>query len=324
MEIKLYNDGNFPIAIKVEEKKGETLPRSKKEPEKAIVIVEHAEAKNDLSEDENGVTEQKESVTRVTTLSAEFERWFRESGDIKKWKSRYRFIAEKMAGLFESKKELREFLNKKMNDAYRAMAVRRTKWHRRAYLHQLDTFCTFTYDSAKMDEEKFKKKLLNTLRHFSSRRGWKYMGTWERGGKNGRLHFHALIRIPEGEMVGEVVNVTDYDPIRKKIISIHSNTFFMETFGRNTFEKIPCNSPLFAASVQYILKYLEKGGGRMTASRGLKTFVKMEVSEEDIITPLHDYDDRKYIMFQDFKVYTNGECLGQYNVDMLDKLELTD
>ena len=26
MEIKLYNDGNFPIAIKVEEKKGETLP----------------------------------------------------------------------------------------------------------------------------------------------------------------------------------------------------------------------------------------------------------------------------------------------------------
>lgn len=86
-----------------------------------------------MSEGENGVTEPKESVTRVTTLSAEFERWFRESGDIKKWKSRYRFIAEKMAGLFESKKELREFLNKKMNDAYRAMAVRRTKWHRRAY-----------------------------------------------------------------------------------------------------------------------------------------------------------------------------------------------
>ena len=104
MEIKLYHDGDFPIAIKVEEKKRETLPRSKKEPEKAIVIVEHVEAKNDSPEGENGVTEPRESVTRVTTLSAEFERWFRESGDIKKWKSRYRFIAEKMAGLFESKK----------------------------------------------------------------------------------------------------------------------------------------------------------------------------------------------------------------------------
>lgn len=54
--------------------------------------------------------------------------------------------------------------------------ARLNRCKRRVALHGLDWFCTFTYDDKKMTEEQFSKKLLNTLRHFASRKGWKYMG----------------------------------------------------------------------------------------------------------------------------------------------------
>lgn len=61
-------------------------------------------------------------------------------------------------------------------------------------------FCTFTYDAAKISAEEFKRKLMQTLNNFSVRYGWKYVGAWEEGSENGRIHFHALIRI-KGEIL---------------------------------------------------------------------------------------------------------------------------
>ena len=62
-----------------------------------------------------------------------------------------------------------------------------------------------------MNEEEFEKRLLNTLRHFASRKGWKYMGTWERGRDTNRLHFHAIMHIPDDAMSGEIESRKDYD-----------------------------------------------------------------------------------------------------------------
>ena len=45
-------------------------------------------------------------------------------------------------------------------------------------------------------EQSFKKKLKIALQNFSSRRGWKYMGVWERAPETNRLHFHGLFKIP--------------------------------------------------------------------------------------------------------------------------------
>ena len=53
------------------------------------------------------------------------------------------------------------------------------------------------------------KNLLNTLRHFASRKGWKYMVAWECGGETGRLQFHAIINIPDGTMSG-ILERKDY------------------------------------------------------------------------------------------------------------------
>ena len=51
---------------------------------------------------------------------------------------------------------------------------------------------TFTYDSKKHTEESFKKGLRSCLSTFAKRRGWKYMGVWERSPQKQRLHFHGI------------------------------------------------------------------------------------------------------------------------------------
>ena len=70
-------------------------------------------------------------------------------------------------------------------------------------------------------------------------------------------------------------------------------------------------------------KYLEKSGGRITCSRGLNTFIETNIDPEDIIVRLYDFDDRKYILFDDFKVYIGEKCLGSFSRDMLSSLKMT-
>ena len=83
---------------------------------------------------------------------------------------------------------------------------------------------------------------------------------------------------------------------------------------------------LYSRTAEYIVKYLEKDGGRLICSRGLDTFIETKIDEEDIITALHPnepYDDRKYILFDDFKVWDkNGICLGAFNRSLLPQLKL--
>lgn len=60
--------------------------------------------------------------------------------------------------------------------------------------------------------------------------------------------------------------------------------------------------------------------------RGLDTFIETQIAEEDIITALHPdelYDDRKYILFDDFKVWDrNGKFFGTFNRSLLPLLKL--
>ena len=262
--------------------------------------------------------------TRVTTLSEEFKKFYKEAID-KRWRDRRKYVVDRMRPYFEDETDLQYFISHKMRNAFRASRARLNRCKRRVALHGLDWFCTFTYDDKKMTEEEFSKKLLNTLRHFASRKGWKYMGAWERG-ETGRLHFHALLNIPEGTMSGEVEKRMEYDPVRKRMVTYNINTFFEKTFGRNTFDKLSSLAMRYSRTAEYIVKYLEKDGGRLICSRGLDTFIETKIDEEDIITALHPnepYDDRKYILFDDFKVWDrNSKCLGAFNRSLLPQLKL--
>ena len=328
---KVYNDGGAFIGIRKVE--SNSAPRRKPAPEEPIVVKCDSEEEGNAAlvhdEDYENMADshicanERENV-RITTLSEEFKRFYRQTVGMR-WKKRRKYVTDMMRRYFDNEDELQYFVSRKMRNAYRASMARLNRCKRRVALHGLSWFCTFTYDDKKMTEEQFAKKLLNTLRHFACRKGWKYMGAWERG-ETGRLHFHALLNIPEGTMSGEVEKRREYDPVRKRMVTNKINTFFEKAFGRNTFDKLSSLAMRYSKTAEYIVKYLEKDGGRLMCSRGLDTFIETEVDSEDIICPLHPdepYDDRKYILFDDFKVWDkNDKCLGVFNRSLLPQLKL--
>ncbi len=120
----------------------------------------------------------------------------------------------------------------------RINAIKRTsRLMRKVYLQKWNYFVTLTYDSQKHTEESFKIKLLNTLKHLVSRKGWKYIGVWEIS-PNQRLHFYGIFYIPYNAMIGELVKITDYSTKSKKLQITYQNSHFMKYFGRNDFKEL--------------------------------------------------------------------------------------
>ena len=96
-----------------------------------------------------------------------------------------------------------------------------------------------------------------------------------------------------------------------------TNTFFEKKFGRNTFQVIDGTALTLNTAIGYIIKYIEKTGGRIICSKGLRTFIETDVDDDDIIAPLREYENKKYILFDDFNVYKDGEQLGPVSPSVL-------
>lgn len=320
---KVYSDGSHYIAIRPTE--GYSGPRRKPPPEEPIIVEEAAP-----SDVQNAVVEecavpqgqeqtcgdmpeqtQPETVKErhISTRADEFLKWYRESYGMRK-KEQYAFIASKLAPYFESDEALHKYLDYKMECKRRSETARRIRCQRRAALHKLSYFATFTYDDKKATEKEFEKRLLTALSNLASRKGWKYMGTWERGGDTDRLHFHAVLYIPEGKMVGKLELKRDYDVKKKRMVERMENSFFGDRFGRNKFELIDGTALTIGTAVSYIIKYIEKSGGRIICSKGLRTFIETDIDNDDVVAQLREDDDKKYLLFDDFKVYKDGKELG--------------
>ena len=347
-DCKVYNDGSHFIAIRHTE--SNTNPRYRRPPEELIEVVEeraaeevsskpckvdkhyekgkkHAVLNEESAEITEGVKAQQKppggvvKVKRMSTRTEEFLRLYRQTAGMSE-KKRRKYIVDKLEPYFKSRKEAYDFVDWRIECRKRADIIRRIRCERRASLHEFNYFCTFTYDSKKLNEQDFQKKLLNTLRHFSSRKGWKYMGAWERGSDTNRLHFHALVSIPPDKMSGELVDIREYDIKQKRMIEYTENTFFLTKFGRNSFDAIDGVTLTVTNAIGYILKYIEKDGGRVICSRGLKTFIQTDIDGSDIITRLYDFNDTKYILFDDFTVYKDGEKLGAFSPGLLSHAKL--
>lgn len=168
---------------------------------------------------------------------------------------------------------------------------------RKVRLQQWNWFCTFTYDSAKCTEEEFRVKLKDTLKKLVQRRGWKYIGVWEHGKDTDRLHFHGIFVIPENGMVGELETVSDYSTKRHRRQTKIQNTYFLKRFGLNEFEEIV--KPEVEQSVKYLIKYLDKDGGRICQGGDIKPYILTNILGEDVITA-YGAEDRKLLLFDDF------------------------
>lgn len=182
------------------------------------------------------------------------------------------------------------------------MSSAKKRFRRKAYLNKWNYFVTITYDDKKHDEESFRKKLRRCLSNLHTRRGWKYMGVFEHAPETHRLHFHALMYIPDGEMIGNVAELRDYSTAQGQMQVTHSNTFFADSFGRNDFEKLNEQELRHGGTINYLLKYISKTGERIVYSRGIPTAICMKVKDKDIATSMEDYVT-KYLLFDDVIKY---------------------
>lgn len=237
-QAKVYNDGSHYIAIP------QTTQRWKK---KKI-----QKKPNLMKEKVENVLKESKGKTKTEMVKIAVEEVNKEIKDKK--------IAEQIV------KENIEKLN-------RNTIERRKRLSRKAYLQKWDYFCTFTYDSTKLTEEEFKIKFKNCLKHLSNRKGWKYIGVWEKSPTNERLHFHGLFYIPV--MIGKLEEIRDYSTKSHKMQTTNQNTFFLKRFGRNDFKKLPPVKAILQQTINYLMKIFKKLVRRLFIQRMFQHTLKL-------------------------------------------------
>ena len=192
------------------------------------------------------------------------------------------------------------------------IAARKKLFRRKAYLNKWNYFVTFTYDNEKHTDESFKQTLRKCLSNLSSRKGWKVMGIWEYGEENERLHFHALLYVPEGQMVGSLYEKKDYSKRKHKMVITHPCTFFEKRFGRCDFESINSVALKKGKYLDYILKYITKTDEKIVYSRGIPSCFKDEISEDEICAEFENFV-KKFVLFDDIYDENNSRVLKSFD-----------
>lgn len=332
-ETKVYFDGSHYIAIP------HTTRPSKKRPyklEETITVIqdevkdsaENVESSISLDnaniidevesveivEEETNKQETKPKKARQMTKKELFNELYMKYIDCKK-KERKKLIINDMLAYFENKQLCVDFVNLNFDRKQRNLICRRVRMVRKANLVNFNYFCTFTYDDAIHTEQTFRKKLKTTISHFAVRKGWKYMGVWERAPKTKRLHFHGLFEIPENTMVGELFEHSDYNLNSHRRTKTIQNTFFNKKFGRSDFEKISCKEDLYK-EISYIVKYLEKTEEKIVYSKGLYQYFISDIMDEDIVCTIGQ-EDKKLLLFDDFNCWDEGCLMGKVSPEVI-------
>lgn len=253
-----------------------------------------------------------------TEKKEQFEAAYKESQQLPH-KERKAFMRKAMEETIPDKEHRQEYIERQ-NERKKINAIRRkVRLSKKVNLQrEWSCFCTFTFSDEKHTEESFRKSLRNTLRHLVNRKGWKHIGIWERGGETGRLHFHGIFYIPQGGMVGEIVETKDYNTKDHRMQTAHQNTYFLERYGRNDF-KVLDSSQEVQHSLGYLMKYIEKSGERIIYGGKLPTYFVSDVIDEDILAS-YGIDDRKAILADDFLCMTDGEVMGKASPEVIEKM----
>lgn len=340
-ECKIYFDGSHYIGIP-----HTTRPsrRRSKPPEEEIVVTEkgaelstekekniRAEASTPSNDDapivlaenieslESESEPQTEPQPKVRTMTRKelFEELYKESNG-KTRAARKKFIIGKMKPYFKDEDSAICYVNSQFERKIRNLICRRVRLTRKVNLQEFNYFVTFTYDGEKHTEESFKKKLQACFKMMCHRKGWKYVGVWERSPQKNRLHFHGLFYIPEGSMPGKLIEVMDYSPIKKRVQKTVQNTYFNERFGRSDFKTVDDRSMLGEA-IAYLTKYMEKTGEKMVYSKGLPQFFISDIMDEDIVCPI-GLEDKKLLLFDDFSCWDEGCYMGKVSKAVIEQM----
>ena len=251
------------------------------------------------------------------TPKEQFEKAYSESRVLPK-KEREQHITEKLKETFPDEGARQIFVKENLERKERNRIKRRVRLWRKINLQTWNYFCTFTYSDELHTEDTFKKKLLNTLKHLVVRKGWKYIGVWERGGETQRLHFHGIFYIPDGGIIGELKEVKDYSTKLHRVQTTYQNSHFRKHFGKNDFEHIITDMDT-AQSVKYLLKYIEKTGERLAYGGKLPTYFRSDILDDDIACPC-GIEDRKLLLFDQFTCVKEGEVIGEVSPEVIEQM----
>ena len=285
-ETKVYFDGSHYIAIPHTERKIRYRPKPKEE-EITVVekessaansvvepflavecdeVVSDEQVKEDHSDAPQMASEPLKTERRMTRKEL-FEELYGKYIDLPT-RERHFKIMDGMEPHFDTVEELKWYVDLGFDRKARNLRERRVRMIRKAYLAGINYFCTFTYDDKKHTEDSFRKGLQTFFRNLCYRKGWKYMGVWERSPENKRLHFHGLFAIPENAMVGMLFEKTDYSFKTRRKQTTVQNTYFNENFGRSDFEQIFPTENTLENELSYLMKYIEKDGEKIVYSKG--------------------------------------------------------
>ena len=328
-ECKVYSDGSHYIAIPHTEKPYKPRPKKKEEVITVKPPAEPSEAEKESAPpvDDALLPLEKIAVTgempkeeepeqpanilqpneRRMTKKELFNELYQEYLFLKKRERREKLITA-MRPYFKSEDAAKTFVDSNLERKLRNLIARRIRLTRKINLHEFNFFVTFTYSDKLHTEESFKKGLKSTLKNFSTRKEWRYVGVWERSPEKHRLHFHGLFYIPEGTMPSELDEREDYSFATHRRQTIHECTYFAYRFGRNDFEAITDTEKLRNA-VAYIMKYLEKTGEKIVYSKGLPQYFISDIIEDDVVTTM-GVEDKKLLLFDDFGCWDEGEYIG--------------
>lgn len=286
-ETKVYFDGSHYIAIPYK-----TNPTAKKGGEmKELALDEKKEA---------------------------FEKAYKEMRG--KWKKKADKLVAELAPHFESEEKATEYVMANLERKKRSFTVRCTRLARKINIGEWNYFCTFTYDDKKHTEESFKKKLQNCFKKMCYRKGWAYIGVWERSPKNNRLHFHGLFNIPENVMVGDLIEHRDYSTKARKMQTTMQNTYFNERFGRSDFK--PLDTRELDDAKAYLMKYIEKSVERIVCSKNTFTYFYSDILEDDVVCTIGQ-EDRKLLLFDDFSCFDDGVYIGNVSRETINQMRKT-
>lgn len=230
------------------------------------------------------------------------------------------YILKELSGIYPEDWTLSEFVEKKFEKLKKNLAARKKRFRRKAYLNKWNYFVTLTYDDNKCDEDTFAKSLRRCLSNLHTRKGWLYMGVFERAPESGRLHFHGLFNIPEDKMLGTIKEVKDYSTKRRKVQITHINTFFADRFGRNDFEALSDAALKSGNTINYLLKYLEKTDERIIYSRGIPTEFFKQITDDDICCEMLDFVI-KYVLFDDVIDYESDVLYRHSSISDIDYIQ---
>ena len=303
---KIYSDGSHYIAI----------PQTNNSNKKKKSLVKGV-CEGKVTQALNGKTENKKSATEALTPKERFERLYKENNGKKK-AEKIKTIMQEMKSEFENEEGMKEFVERNMQRMERNKILRKMRLARKLNLNQWNWFCTFTYDDKLHTEESFRKKLSNILKKLVHRKGWRYIGVWERSPEKRRLHFHGIFYIPENAMTGELEEVSDYNTKTHTMQIIKQNSYFKERFGRNDFKPLNVKQEVYD-SARYLMKYIEKSGEKLVFSRNIPTYFRSDVMDEDVLCTM-GLNDGKLLLADDFTCWDEGCLVGKVSPEVISQM----